>query len=468
MKACRKLWSVVAAQRLGTFIIFVVGAGLLMQCSDTVEPELPSTIEIVSGDMQFSQRGSQLPKPFVVRVRSQSGGVPESATIIFQTIAGNGIASPDVVAATDQGLAETRYTLGSDVGTHLIRASVNNQPDKFVVFEATSSNFFCPEQEDTFRISHGTAGHLYLATTKSSLFGDNSAGIVRVNPSIQSASEFVEIPPANFITTVVFDVAFSPRGDFYLARRLFFPEIVKIDVNGLLSQFARLDISTIDDKVEIAANPSGLLVGVDLKGPFVVGCQDPIRRFSEASYTDEINNDALAVDPRRQSQDILGEDIYFIHKTDRQLYRLAMDSLSVETARGLESVTPLSSEQATWARGMVCDNDGNVYILVDSDNTKELLQVTPAGGLSVLVDFFVQRGAGDAAGIQRDLAYKSPSTLFTLDTQNNKLLRYDIGGGFFELFADSLEQSKLSEFAYEDTAQTILTGGEPVGLDVLK
>jgi hypothetical protein len=99
---------------------------------------------------------------------------------------------------------------------------------------------------------------------------------------------------------------------------------------------------------------------------------------------------------------------------------------------------------------------------VDTDNTKELVQFSPTGSETQLFDF-TTRGPGDAAGQQRDLAFRNPR-LFTLDTLNDNLLVYDLGGTFAELFSDSLEQSKLSG----RDGQGNLSGGERVGLAVLK
>jgi len=246
-------------------------------------------------------------------------------------------------------------------------------------------------------------------------------------------------------------------------RRQFTSEIIKIDTDGVLTRFTQLTATAVDYAVELAANPLGLLVGCDNTGPFIVRCRDTILRFPTATYADGINNDAVAVDPRTQSQDVLGEDIYFINTTDRTLYRLPMDSLNVEP-QGLQSVALLTQDQASGANGMVCDDvDGSVYIVVDTPSTKELIKVTPGGTVTLLFDFFSRGSTAPEAGMQRDLAFRRPN-LFTLDTLNDKLLVYDIADVMTPLFSDSLEQSKLSSRNINGTLQ----GGERVGLDVLK
>ncbi len=453
----------------------LAAALLLTQCSEEgFVPEIDrgqaGSITILSGNNQYSFHGTELPDVLNVEVQSDDGEALGGIGVTFSVIQGGGSLSEGSVLTDARGRASTRFTLGTTTGTNQVRVTVDSNASLSAVFSATSSNFFCPEAEDTLKIcddcpsQYGPQFDLFLVTARSSLFPDNSAGVVQANLASRTAQRFTELPPPTFFVSVVWDGAFSPRGDYFVARRSIFPEIVKIGVDKTITHVASLDQSTIDDSVELAANPIGFLVGCDIKGPFVVVCNDPIIRFPEATYTDEINNDALAVDPRKQIEDPLGGDIYFINTSNRTLYRLPMDSLSVEP-QGLQTVVQLTTAQAVGARGMVCDwFDGSVYILVDTDTTKELLMVTTGGVVSQLFDFF-SRGSGTAqeAGMQRDLAMIRP-LLFTIDTLNDKLLAYDLGGTFTPLFSDSTEQAKLSE---RDLGGN-LAGGERVGLDVLR
>ncbi|MEJ2722654.1 MAG: hypothetical protein P8181_16170 [bacterium] len=220
--------------------------------------------------------------------------------------------------------------------------------------------------------------------------------------------------------------------------------------------------------MEIETNPSGLLIGCDVEGPFIVGCGYEITRLDEALFTNGgVNNDALAVDPIRQSDDPLGEDIYFIYAPDSSLFRLPMDSLSVDGE--LERVAHLTWDEAKNARGMVCDGwDGTVYILVDSDETKEIISVTPDGTKEILVDFFVANGPGDKAGMQRDLAITRPF-LFTLDTLNDDILLYDyLSGELSHRFENQNVPIEIRTTLSTRAEDGSLTGGERVGLVVIK
>jgi hypothetical protein len=447
---------------------FLVAIGLLVlvallsQCSDSTAPPPPGSIGIKSGNNQWSLRGAELPDPLEVVVVTADGAAAANVTVSFFPLAGGGQAASPTVQTNDQGVASTRFTLGPGLGTNRVRASIDAGS---VVFEAMASNFPCLEAEDTLRVSYGTPGQLFLATSRSSLFSTGAAGIVRVNPFgiPPTASSFVELPTIQFILPLVWDIALSPRGDLYVAGRQFLPELLKIDTGGNVTKFASLEATSGLDAVEITTNPTGLLIGVDMKGPFAVGCRDVLTRFPAASYIDGVSTDALAVDPRRQSADPLGEDVYFILKTDSTLYRLALDSLAVETARGnmgLETVVQLTRDEANGANGMVCDGfDGTVYILVDTPTTKQVVSVTSGGVKTTFFDFFTDPNPPlPNGGVQRDLALRRPR-LFTLDTLNDQILVLDMGSGLTAVFSDSLEQIKLS---------TPMDSGERVSLEVLR
>ena len=449
--------------KLAIAIGLLVLVALLSQCSDSTAPAPPGSIGIRSGNNQWSLRGTQLPDPLEVVIVTADGAAAANVTVTFFPLAGGGQVSSPTVQTNDQGRASTRLTLGPTLGTNQVRASIDAGS---VTFEATASNFLCPEAEVTLQISYGQSGHLFLATGRSSLFSTGAAGIVRVDaipipPTIPpTASSFMELPKVEGILPFVWDIAFSPRGDLYAAVRQVFPELLKIDTGGNVTKFASLEASAGLDAVEITTNPTGLLIGVDMKGPFAVGCRDVLTRFPVATYIDGVNTDALAVDPRLQSEDPFGEDVYFILKTDRTLYRLALDSLTVEAARGLEAVVQLTLDEANGANGMVCDGfDGTVYILVDTPTTKQIVSVTSGGTKTTFFDFFTDPNPPlPNGGVQRDLALRRPR-LFTLDTLNDQILVIDINGTFNAVFSDSLEQIKLS---------TPMDSGERVSLEILR
>jgi sugar lactone lactonase YvrE len=125
----------------------------------------------------------------------------------------------------------------------------------------------------------------------------------------------------------------------------------------------------------------------------------------------------------------------------------------------VEILADLSQDEAEGARGMVCDTDRTIYILIDTDNTKKILSVSAASGAKTdLIDFFTRGGGSpEEAGVQRDLALDPVGRiLYTIDTFNNALLKYPLPGGPLTV---SQQGSVIS---------TSTEGGERVGLDVLK
>jgi sugar lactone lactonase YvrE len=205
---------------------------------------------------------------------------------------------------------------------------------------------------------------------------------------------------------------------------------------------------------ELDTSPGMILAGCDAEGPFSVGCRGLIR-FPEVS-AGLYNNDAFAVDPNSQA-------MYFIHVDNMELQRLPVDS-TVATGP-VETVTGLTADETIGADGMVVADNGDVYILVDTDNTKSIVRVTPGGTKTTAFDF-TTRGAGNAAGVQRDLAIwrADQGVLFTIDTLNNVLLSW------------SISQQGLTEFPVDPAAPEALSlndgdgnpvGGERIGLSVL-
>jgi len=469
------------AQKLFLFVLMGSVSLVLSQCSDDpVAPDPPENIAIESGDGQYSYKGTLLPLPLVVRVTTANKDVPAEAYVTFTVIAGDGTLSRSLARVNKQGLASAEYTLGTQVGTNIIIAALQENSSKSVQFEVTSADFFCPEQEDTLRVGYetaGDAGDLFLATHKSISYPTTgSSGVLVVDALFnRTTKRFAELPPVDLFDSRIYDCALSAKGELYVARLALQSEIVKIDPSGNVTHFAALEeiLPEPDPAVEIATNPSGLLIGCDVVGPFIVGCREELTRIDEATFlSGGVNNDALAVDPRRQSEDPLGEDIYFIYKPESALLRLPMDSLNVESGYDQPVlVASLTADQANYARGMVCSEfDGTIFVLVDSEDTKQLLSVTPTVmGVStaeVLVDFSVDLGPYQEAGMMRDLAIDG-YLIYTLDTYNDDILLYQYEQrSLTHRFMDKtlLERAALS-IQGEDG---LPTGGERVGLAVLK
>ena len=405
-------------------------------CENTEEPLPPSRIAIVSGDGQYSKRGTQLPQPLEVKIQFPDLSGAGDVKVRFRSVEGGGFASPATGVTDDGGIASVRYTLGNVVGTNRIRAELVDDNSKFVEFVADAGEYFCTEEDPTYQQKFAAQGtiqrDLFLFTRHSAVNTDGGrsvAGIVRL------------VVDAGALRTTSFsryeegtgwyaprDAAFSQAGDLYLAWNPGLPELAKVRRNKNTNYFSQLDSY---DGGEITRSPAGVLVGCDERGPFVVGCRDTLTRFRkvEALYSgtlpDAANHDAVAVDMDPQSPNY--EDIYYIYLADNTLRRLPVDSLAA-TGQS-EIVIPLTPDEAAGCKGMVYHQNRDfdrLFLLVDTDNTKAIIRITPAGVKTVEYDFF-DRGSGTAAGIQNDLAIQQNiDFLYTIDTLNDLLVQYDI------------------------------------------
>lgn len=428
----------------------------LLGCEDSAAPELPSKIEIVDGDGQYSKRGTELEKPLQVRLRYENGSLATGFDVRFQVIELGGTLSAQVARVNDAARASTRLTLPDAVGTVRVRASLDGSSEVAVDFTATSSDFYCPEENPTFTRKFGSefANSLFLFTNRSVYHDD--AGVIRID---WGAGEFAVSNPLEFPgggnPHVPWDAAFSRSGDFFVAWT-YGPsdDVVEIAPDFSYGGFSGLDAYLGS---EITTSPDGILVGCDEDGPFVVGCRDTLARFDDAFYDGSgqaANNDAVAVDPS-------SGDIYYIVHDDVSGANASL--MRLDDTGTPAAVVGLTAVEAMNAKGMEVDGaDGAVYILVESSNVKAIVQVTAAGvKTSDFVDFIALRGPGDAAGVQSDLAIdRQFRFLFTLDTLHNTLLLYDIPQA-------NLEELTPTITTDPEALSTDGDSGERVGLAVL-
>ena len=83
-----------------------------------------AALELVSGDRQSADVGTELSKPVVLRVRDQTGELLEGVSVRFMTNRGHGTVSPDSVVSDASGEAATTWTLGGTAGIQTLTAAV--------------------------------------------------------------------------------------------------------------------------------------------------------------------------------------------------------------------------------------------------------------------------------------------------------------------------------------------------------
>jgi hypothetical protein len=118
----------------------------VLACADETGPAppgIPASMEIVGGDAQSGEVGTELPAPLVVRVRDSAGTVVPNQIVNFRVTAGGGSVFAGVSLTNSAGLAQDRWTIGTSTADSQrveARAVDNNtgQPLTFAVFAATA------------------------------------------------------------------------------------------------------------------------------------------------------------------------------------------------------------------------------------------------------------------------------------------------------------------------------------------
>ena len=106
--------------------------------------DLADDIEIVSGNNQRGDTGTQLDNPFVVEVLDEDDDPVSGVTVTFSVTAGGGSLSDTSVDTNSRGRAQTTLTLGDSPGRNTVRASVSGVSTR-VTFTATAVDPAPPE-----------------------------------------------------------------------------------------------------------------------------------------------------------------------------------------------------------------------------------------------------------------------------------------------------------------------------------
>lgn len=126
--------------------------------------DLADSIEIVSGDNQSGEPGTELDNPLVVEVLDEDDDPVSGVTVTFSITAGDGSLSDTSVTTNNRGRAETDLTLGDEPGRNTVRASVSGISDR-VTFTATAEDPAPPEPD--IRLPVGQRADTYWINTDS-------------------------------------------------------------------------------------------------------------------------------------------------------------------------------------------------------------------------------------------------------------------------------------------------------------
>ena len=128
----------------GTFFVDARVVGVPTVRFTITVGDLADDIEIVSGNNQRGDPGTELADPLVVEVLDEDGDVVSGVAVTFSVTDGGGSLSDTSVDTNSRGRAQTTLTLGDSPGRNTVRASVSGVSTR-VTFTATAVDPAPPE-----------------------------------------------------------------------------------------------------------------------------------------------------------------------------------------------------------------------------------------------------------------------------------------------------------------------------------
>ena len=124
---------------VGSHSVSAVFSGLpAVAFTGTATADVPTTIELVSGNTQSAAVGGALPNPLVVRVTDASDNPVANVAVIWAAV-GGGTVSDATTATNASGLAQVTRTLGVAPGLYTTTATVDGLSGSPVTFTSTAT-----------------------------------------------------------------------------------------------------------------------------------------------------------------------------------------------------------------------------------------------------------------------------------------------------------------------------------------
>jgi hypothetical protein len=131
-------WKLGPAAGVNTLRVTAGAKTLIFTATATAAPGPPASVSVYSGSGQSAEAGTALPDSIAAVVRDANGmGVP-GVNITWFVSSGGGSLSPTTGTTDAQGIARSRWTLGSTVGSQTARAVVTGLP--YASFTATGQS----------------------------------------------------------------------------------------------------------------------------------------------------------------------------------------------------------------------------------------------------------------------------------------------------------------------------------------
>jgi len=384
-----------------------LAALVLFSCEDNPSDNNAETklrIAPYAGNSQTERTGAMLADPLIVKVTDILGNAKSGIAVFFSTQETSAYVSPASVTTDAEGLASCRFRLGSTAGPQRAKAVMQ---DDSTSFNATAVAPGCAE-ESPERLCQWPAGHVFIATTGSSLSSGAGTVILDYNPANK------EITKVQETTTLLLEgISFSSRGELFISS----PDGIR-KVNSTSHVIEDYIAWAGTYNVSLDPNEGSILVGLATTGPLSIGCAASGISFLLPTPTfSNIKWENLAVDP-------LTRDIYLITEfspTNYALRRIFWDGHS--PVQSFEVVANLSVGAAAPA-GICIDSIGTVYITFDGNDTyRRIVSVAADGTINYnFFNFYTHAGGNSQeAGRWGDIAYLN-GRLYLIDRRMDRLV----------------------------------------------
>jgi hypothetical protein len=389
---------------------FVIISLFAISCDEDPTDVDDTTLRItkISGDGQIERVEAMLPDPLVVRVTNIANERKPGITVTFSTDNPGAEVFPETAVTDSEGEAFCGFKLGSVAGAYQAKAVVTTDS---TIFSVSAVEPTCSE-ESVDEASDWPSEHVFIVTTSSALITTGNSVVIDYDPVAGSWQKVLE---SNLQLT---DIAFSPRGELYVAISDY---IYKVDpATKNLLEFTPL--SEVGH-VEIEPNWGGILMGMSDNGRmFVVKCSPDMAYLYTFAFV-PTHAENVATDP-------VTRDIYFMTGTppDYQLNHAAWDGRS-DTGGDQTTVTYIDAGTG-MPMGMCCDSTTTLYISVDgTSNDRGIFKVDSDGNVdSAFFDFVDYFGAIEA-GRWGDITLLEDE-LYLIDKDNGRLVVISTDGTF--------------------------------------
>ena len=121
-------------RRFSPLVLFLL-VFLIASCSDAAGPD-PILLEVVAGDGQEAQVGSPVAAALIVHVMGLDSVPRQGVPVEWTVLQGGGTVDPVAASSDTAGIVEAAWTLGSEPGEQLVRASAGGESVSFDAWAA--------------------------------------------------------------------------------------------------------------------------------------------------------------------------------------------------------------------------------------------------------------------------------------------------------------------------------------------